>query len=77
MGPLPANVCWTYTSLTNAFGFCMITVSDEIIFLKLLYASVWKNVGDIDEDFVMFFTKTHLLIFTGIYLGKKGVYFSW
>ena len=71
-GPLPISACWIYDTSANVLGLCMILVSDEIILLKLLLASIWKNTSELNEDFVMFFTKAFCGLFSLIYTGKGG-----
>ena len=69
-GPLPVTICFVYDIMANSLGLSLLLVSDEIFLLKLLLASMWKNTSELSEDFVLFFTKSFIVLFSLIYAGS-------
>ena len=70
LGPLPEKLCWFLDASTNVILFCFVLVSDFAVLLRFLYASVWKNISALNEDFIMFLAKVKLGVFSILYFGK-------
>ena len=69
-GPLPSALCWSVDAAAACASLCLVLVSDEIILLKVLFASVWRNVGELNDDFFVLFNRVLMFVFAVLYAGE-------
>ena len=67
LGPFPEWVCAGLNIGVFGFLICTLLILNEIHLFRLLFASVWKNVGMLDDAFVMFFLKIANIFFSLAY----------
>ena len=74
-GPLPEIICHLYSLSDSIIWFLTTLLIDEMVFLKLLYVTCWKSVGQLNDDIFYEFFKAINLTFS-LLLGAAQVLYS-
>ena len=68
-GPLPFWICSLDSVLTLVTSFAFLLIMDLFMILRLLYATVWRNVGMLNDNFFSFFFRVLIAFYSFLFIG--------
>ena len=69
ISPLPRWACIAFSISDSACFFTLTLLVDQIMLLKYLYVTRWRNVGQLNDDLFHYASQAVTGIFTALYIG--------